>query len=75
MADLDQHIRAALHHAAATGYGHMTNELRRELMNAHHIIEERPHAWKWALVQAAVYAAVFLAMGYFGRPIIEMVLG
>lgn len=73
MADLEQHIRAALHHAATTGYGHMTNELERA-MNAHRIVEERPHAWKWALVEAVLYALIFLAMGYFARPVIEGML-
>lgn len=74
MEALEQHIRAALNHAAVTGYAHITQELRGEIMNAHRIIEVKPNGWKWALVEAAIYAGIFLAMGYFARPVIERML-
>jgi len=68
-------VRAALHRAAVTGYGHMPADLERELMNQHHIIECRPGAWKVAAVQAVIYAAGFFAMGYFAKPIIDRLMG
>lgn len=40
-------------------------------MNRHYIIEERPGAWRAAIIQAVLYAAIFMAMGYGARPILE----
>lgn len=43
-------------------------------MNRHYIIEDRPGAWRAAIVQAVIYAGIFFWMGYYGRPILERML-
>ena len=43
-------------------------------MNRHIIIEVKPGAWKRAVIEAALYAGIFFAMGYYGRPTIQPIL-
>lgn len=43
-------------------------------MNPVIIIQVRPGAWRRALVEATLYAGVFVAVGYFARPIVERML-
>lgn len=40
-------------------------------MNRHYIVEQKPGAWRAAIIQAVIYAAIFMAMGYLARPVIE----
>lgn len=39
-------------------------------MNRHYIIEVKPGAWRRAVIEAAVYALAFMAVGYFLRGVL-----
>ena len=40
-------------------------------MNPHKIIEQRPRDWLTSAIVVWVECVVFVAIGYFGRPILE----